>query len=422
MAKSKQRKLASFGRRGDTVQVFITSDGTLARFEHRLHTQRILTKSWPSDAAGRKEALAFANDYWATRSLAAPLVRDDLTLLEMWQAFQTDQFHLLRENTQTFYRDAFAYWMLFHGEHFLVSRSTMQMVSAFRETLAEKGGHKGKPLAVNTIRGLVRGTKRVYAWAKKQGLIRVNPIADYEFRVAKDRRPKPPPEFGYGQFLRLLDAFEPRRATHWRPLVALALCGFQGKRSWMVLHLRVDDITLGKYIDTPDGPVFSPGSIRWRSEWEKYGRDEEQPLRWPAQLAIEVALEWRERLANPTGWMQASRARVRESEWLFPAAHRTKTGEMIYSPQSLWWALKSAQKRAGVDDIRGRASHGLRKLLAGEVWAQSNDFLLGLQAIGDTDPRRAREYLQKRDSRLIGAFSAMDQRWIEGRHDDKVQR
>jgi hypothetical protein len=43
----------------------------------------------------------------------------------------------------------------------------------------------------------------------------------------------------------------------------------------------------------------------------------------------------------------------------------------------------------------------------------TGDFLLGLRAIGDRDPRRAAEYIQKRDDRLEEAFAQMDDRWAK---------
>jgi hypothetical protein len=150
------------------------------------------------------------------------------------------------------------------------------------------------------------------------------------------------------------------------------------------------------------GARVGEGSVRWRPEWDKNGVDETVPLRLPAQLAIEIALEWHAR----TGYA---------GEWLIPNVQKNKKGEAIYDQQSLWWALKAAQTRGGIENRRGRGAHGLRKLLSGDVTEITGDFLLGLRAIGDRDPRRAAEYIQKRDDRLEEAFA----RWTTGGPSDE---
>jgi hypothetical protein len=55
-----------------------------------------------------------------------------------------------------------------------------------------------------------------------------------------------------------------------------------------------------------------------------------------------------------------------------------------------------------------RAGHGLRRLLAGEVNALTGDAMLAMLSIGDRDIRQANRYLKKRDTRVRGAFDALD--------------
>jgi integrase len=333
--------------------------------------------------------------------------RNDLTLLELWQAFSTSEFPHLRGNSKRLYEENFAYWMLIYGEHFLVARTTLSMMAQFRLTL-EAAGRKGRPLAVRTVQGIVQSVKIVYRWAKRNALIAENPLADYVFKIAKDKRPVSPPEFRDSEFRQLLAAIDPRSSTQWRAFVALALCGFQGKRQQQVLHLKPEDVTLGYHVITPDGvPVWVRGAVRWRPEWDKNGVDETVPLRLPAQLAIEIALEWHAR----TGYA---------GEWLIPNVQKNKKGEAIYDQQSLWWALKAAQTRGGIENRRGRGAHGLRKLLAGDVTEVTGDFLLGLRAIGDRDPRRAAEYIQARPERLEKAFAQMDERWAKAAMSERL--
>ncbi|MBA3891992.1 MAG: site-specific integrase, partial [Gemmatimonadaceae bacterium] len=188
---------------------------------------------------------------------------------------------------------------------------------------------------------------------------------------------------------------DPAKATQWRAWVALALCAVQGARQNAVLHLQADDVTLGFMEPMATGELrWHHGEIVWRAPWDKMGRERAQPLRLAAQMAIEIALEWRER----SGY---------DGPWLLPPVSALNKGE-TYDQQSLWWALQRAEERAGLPKVRGQAAHSLRRMLAGDIAAASGNFLMGLRAIGDTDPRRAAEYIQDRDDQFRTAFTAVD--------------
>lgn len=96
-----------------------------------------------------------------------------------------------------------------------------------------------------------------------------------------------------------------------------------------------------------------------------------------------------------------------ESEWVFPAA-RADNSEPVYSHQSLWHALRKAEKRAGLTKLAGRGAHGLRRMLAGDVWEETGDAKLAMDAIGDTDLRQMQNYLKDRPEKLKAAFDALD--------------
>jgi integrase len=312
------------------------------------------TRSWPATPEGKAEAEAYAETYYATRSLATLKPRNDLTLLELWQAFSTSEFPHLRRQLEAALRGELRLldadlWRAFPR------RAHDALHDGAVPPHARGGGPEGRPLAVRTVQGIVQSVKIVYRWAKRNALIAENPLADYVFKIAKDKRPVSPPEFRDSEFRQLLAAIDPSEPTQWRAFVALALCGFQGKRQQQVLHLKPEDVTLGYHVITPTAcPMWVRGAVRWRPEWDKNGVDETVPLRLPAQLAIEIALEWHAR----TGYA---------GEWLIPNVQKNKKGEAIYDQQSLWWALKAAQTRGGIENRRGRGAHGLRKLLAGDV-------------------------------------------------------
>jgi len=134
-----------------------------------------------------------------------------------------------------------------------------------------------RPLAINTMRRIIQTVMTVYAWGTKQKLLSKNDIREFTFKVAKEKRPVSPPEYRKDEFERILAELPLDRATTWRAGAAIAICGLMGARENAVLHLRWEDVNL------------VGGTIRWRPEWDKLGRDEVQPLR-PAARDVLVAI------------------------------------------------------------------------------------------------------------------------------------
>jgi hypothetical protein len=88
---------------------------------------------------------------------------------------------------------------------------------------------------------------------------------------------------------------------------------------------------------------------------------------------------------------------------------RAKVHTETYTPQSLWAALRRAESRAGIEHHERRASHGLRRLLAGEVNALTGNAKLAMDAIGDRDIKQAQRYLRPRQDELKAAFDRLDE-------------
>jgi hypothetical protein len=65
-------------------------------------------------------------------------------------------------------------------------------------------------------------------------------------------------------------------------------------------------------------------------------------------------------------------------------------------------------RRAGVTHRRYRGMHGFRRAVAGDVARSTGNLKLAMEYIGDTDIRRAREYIQVRPDHLREAASIMD--------------
>jgi len=79
----------------------------------------------------------------------------------------------------------------------------------------------------------------------------------------------------------------------------------------------------------------------------------------------------------------------------------------VYHHASPWLALTKAEKVSGVGHKPRRATHGLRRGVAGDVLAQTGDPKLALDFIGD-DLRQAERYLKVRFERLDRAAAAID--------------
>jgi integrase len=392
MTPERRKEYCRFGRRGEWVRCFPDRKLGLVRVQWKQKGQRIETQSYPDTREGKKEALSFAQGVWDRISAGTTGREPTLTLLELWQAFETDQFPHLRARTRKFYAENFEHWRLYLGDHFVAERATPQMVAAFRVALE---GRTPRPLKVRTVRGIVGTVKTIYRWAEARELIQRNKVALYRFQIAKEKRPTSPDEYRTSEFAQILSQFNPNWSSQWRAFTAISICGTQGARQNAVLHLALPDVKLGHTMVTPDGDVrWVYGEVTWRAEWDKNGKEWRQPLRIPAQMAIEIALEWRAREDY-------------NGPWLFFPNHASNT-RPVWSQQSLWWALRAAEKRAGITHKDRRAAHGLRRMLAGEVAAATGDFLLGLRSIGDEDPRRATEYLKTRDDRVLDAFAKVD--------------
>lgn len=355
-----------------TVRGF--TEGDLMRVQWRVRGKPVI-QSWPNTAAGRKEARAFAEGLLLERT--TPKQSAPLSLREVWDAFVLAEFPHLRPTTRKLYTEYWRRWENMWGRGFTAQDATVDMLREMRRAMSKLG------LSVTTTRETVKVVKMVYAWAQREKKIATNELYLFRFKVAKEDKVESPAEYRPEEFRALLAALDPKNGLEWRPYVALSICGFQGVRQNAALHLRWDDIDL------------VAKRVRWRAEWDKMGRDWWQPLRVGTLAALEVAAANREE----------------GSPWVLPS-RKYSTGRVLkgetYTIQSLWSAVKAAEKRAGIKHIARRAGHGLRRGLSTEVAILTGDPLLAMQAIGDTDVRQAERYVKKRDERVTALFATMD--------------
>lgn len=404
MTKAKPRKdLAYHGRRGGPwVRVFVDRKLGLVRVQWKEKDRPGIagTESWPDTEENRDMARGWAEGLFSKLSTGAGDVRPKAhTLQELWEKYVAAEFPHLRRRTQEIYTENFRLWATMWGWEFVAERTTLEMADEFRQAMTAQG------YAINTIRKVIYDVKRVLAWAQGRELLLRNRLALYRFKVAKEDRPTPPPEYSADEWRRILAKLNPADGRQWRAWVGLTIAGAQGARQNAVVHLNaLEDIQLGHVVVTPDGTVrWEMGTITWRAPWDKLGKEWTQPLRLGAQMAIEVALEWRERLGYAGPWLLPP--------GFAPKARRPRKrpiGDDPYSTQSLWAALQTAEERAGVPKRPRRAGHGGRRMLAGDVWESTGDALLALRAIGDSDPRMLERYVQQRDEPMRSAFQALD--------------
>lgn len=378
---SPRTTLKVFGPKRAHVRVF--REGDLVRVQWREHG-RLITKSWAATATGKAEALAFAKGFALSRvEHAAPAAR--LTLRELWTRYAEAEFPSLRVRSQQLYAAAWRRFELFAGRDTIADDVALDTAARYRRDLERVG------LAVSTTHRSITVVKVVFAWGERHELVTRNRFRLYRFKVAKDKRPLPVPEYRAADFAKIIAQFNPKFSSQWKPFVALTLCARQGARQNAVLHLQWSDLA-GWEEESPPGEA----RVTWRGVWSKTGEEWTQPLRADAIAAVRVAASWR--AENGDG-----------GPWVFPSGSSLSKRD-TYSIQSLWQALQRAEKAAGITKVRQRGGHSLRRMLAGDVTVETGNPMLGLQAIGDRDPRQAARYIQRRDDQLRQAFTSLDEK------------
>jgi integrase len=385
---SKARKtIAKFGEHGRMVRVFIERGGLLVRAQWRegeRGAKRLRTESWPNTAEKRLEAKEFARGVSDTLAAGRAPARG-MTVREMWERYTAAEFPALRPRTRALNADAWRKWELVVGKDAVAEDLGPDSMALLRSELERQG------LAVRTIGRVIRGVKVVYNWSEAHELIERNRVHRYRYKVAKDRRPTKVAEYRQEDFIALCAALPVEgTARTWRPGGVVRVCGYQGIRQNAVRHLAKADID------------FDGNRLHWRPEYDKLGRDWWQPMRAATRTTLEAVLRQHARIGY-------------DGPWVFPKP-REGGADPVYSAQSLWWAMQEAEKRAGIAHIERRGAHGLRRLLAGDVFALTGNLKTAGDAIGDTDLKvLADAYLVTREDEVRSAFQRLDEGGNDGR-------
>jgi integrase len=295
-----------------------------------------------------------------------------LTTVELWERYAEAEFPTLRPRSQVLYAEYWRRWEVFAAPESIAEDLGPDTMARFRADL------ESQDLAPSTIGQTIRIVRMVYAWGFRHRLLARNDVREFRYKVAKEKRTVAPAEYRAEDFAALLAQLPLEGATTWRAHAVLALCGYQGVRQNAVLHLRWEDVDFGARM------------VTWRSKHDKVGREWTQPLR-NASLVV----------------LRAVQARAEGSPWVFPSGS-AKSRQLTYSAQSLWAALRLAERHAKIPHLDRRGAHGLRRMLFNDVLERTQDIGTAMAAIGDTDLRVASKYLKRRDDRLLEAFRDLD--------------
>ena len=162
--------------------------------------------------------------------------------------------------------------------------------------------------------------------------------------------------------------------------MAIGLLGIYGNRQNEILQLQWSWID-GDQVNIPASVV-------------KTGEDRVLALFPLTRGILDVAKRWRETLGYQGKYILFTGQ---------PAGGRHQSKRGHYSIQTLTNQLHRAGERAGVPYIKGRAGHGLRRGLVGDLADESGDVMLALQAIGDRDVRMASRYRVRRNDKVDAA-------------------
>jgi integrase len=256
-------------------------------------------------------------------------------------------------------------------------------------------------------------------------LVNVNKLALFRWKQPKDVKPIEPGEYSTEEWEAMLSVFQPWRlmdgsyfaSKNWRPWVTLMIMGHHGQRWQAIRHLSEDDID------------WEAGTVTWIARYQKQGKDVVQPITWGMSAALIVARFWAERhlVMRPRRRVRVTDG-PRRGKWIRdPELHdepikspwvlfAEKKKEQPYSYSSFHFQLMKAEREAvlpngkkGIAHEDYRAGHGIRRMRVGSVGSKTGDLMLGLEYVGDTDPKMLTKYNKRRPERMVKASASIEE-------------
>jgi len=391
-----RKQLALYGRHGDTVKAVEDAKENRVVVYYRDIDGKRHRLLYPRTPQGRAEAKAFAagwhDERQRLRGGETTLDADALTMQELWQTYTDATFRQLRPATQVSYSQHWSRWMKFIGASTPVAAVTKADCRKYVVFLtADDRSMNQAKLAWSVV-------QLVHRWAIDEELIETSATVRGRSRFAKDVPALEPDEYSEAEFERLLPQLNYRDALQWRAWVFLMLAGSHGQRANAVLHLRWADID------------FEAGTVTWPARYQKQRKPLQQKLPWESIAALRTAKAWREHAMNRRQRRHHKSPKV-GAEYLAASdfvlfAERDKSKPMSYS--SLHYHLMAAERRAGIAHAPYRAAHGLRRMVVGTIGEGSGDLMLGLEYVGDRDPKMLAAYDRRRQRRVDAAADKLE--------------
>lgn len=400
--KNKRRELFRAGRHGDMVRAVLDTREDRAIVYYRDADGVEHKRKFAATKEGRAEAIAFAQGWHAERermvqerkAANAPAA---ITVRQLWDAFKASEFsdeagEGLRKATQISYAQHFKRFELYVGKDRIAETVKVPELATMRKEERAEGR------ALNQTRQTMNVVRIVFRWGIEHELLAHSPLAVMRWKTRKDaQKPLAPDEYTTAEFEKILAAVDKDDTRQWRAWVFLMLVGHYGQRANAVLHLRWRDI------DT------EADTITWPARYQKQGVDLVRPLLWEAWSALLVAKAQRERVAtfrklkHHTNALAAAE-RLDEADWVL-FAERDKAQPMSY--QSMHYHLMKAEERAGVEPKPYRKAHGFRRMVVGNVIEATGDRMLGLEVVGDKDPKVLVSYDRRLKARVEQGLAAV---------------
>lgn len=403
---SPQRKtLASYGKHGDRVRVLVDKKRDRVEVKYRDPDGIPRKKVFASNPEGRAEAIAWGQSYHSERARIleerkSPARRAPITHRELWAAYTASPAFTedLREKSRINYVGRWKKWEAFITPDALVDNTTLHDVDRFRTACDQAG------IVINSVRGILNIVRTVYNWGQSRDLVITNKLALYRWKSPKDAVVLEPGEFTTPQYEGMLRTLDPMKRKEWRAWVCLMLLGHTGQRWNAVSHLQVTDFD------------FAADEIIWNPQYQKQGKALRRPISWAVYSAYLVAMHWREieltervgaRIRGKRGFEHdASVKDLRiETPWLlFATGDKTKS----YTYQAFHHHLLKAEKAVGIVHEKYRAGHGLRRMVVGNIGEETGDRMLGLEYVGDKDPKMLKSYDKREGERMRRAAASME--------------
>jgi integrase len=369
-----QKKVATFGEHGATVRVF--KQGELWRVQCRA---KRITRSFKGPGA-KARAFGYAERLGTGVQEAALTTA---TVGDLWASYrESSDYTQLRERTRALYAELWALFTSFVPSTRPADEVTVLTLEELRRALETTPRPRApKGLALSSVRHVIGLVKTVWNWGERFEVLHRNRIHAFRFRIGKDQRVESPDEYTAEELQKLLKVLSFDVIGERTAYCIMAVLGYQGARVKAVTRLRWEDI------------AWEDDAIIWRAKWDKQGREWDQPMRAPTRA---ILARLHAAVGEPT------------EGWVFPARKATAK-QPVYTPNSFWLMLTKAEARAGVEQKSGRAAHGFRRGVAGNVMDATGSSALAMEAIGDRDPKMADKYVKRRRGRVGKALRSLDQ-------------